>query len=223
MRTVLIALCGLMLTACNMVVSREPLFTQADAAGSAPVKDGWWVSPKPTDDGRPCTFDLEADARDWPPCAEGQLILGGRMIDTEDGDAPQDFLLTGGDPRIMQIGVKEQGLNLYAYGALKVRRKDSAGRMTAFVSWPVECGPPPPEPKEPKGPGDYATRAPVAGLKVDRETGNCWTTDPGQVRRAAAASEGWTKDKKDIRWVREMRPGEDKPKPKPPEAAAPAL
>lgn len=212
MRAVLIALCGLMLTACNMVVSHDPIFTKADQDKAAPMKDGWWGAPE-----KDCDFDLKGDARDWPKCADSQLIRGGRMID-DDGEI--DFILTAGDPRIMQVGIKEKGFDLYAYAGMKPAGHDAQGRLTAAVTWPIQCGPPPPEPKNAKGPADYATRSPVAGLKVDKETGNCWTTQAAQVRAAAVASAGWTKDKKEIHWIRAMLPGEDVARPKPPEAPA---
>jgi hypothetical protein len=216
MRVVLAALSALLLTACNMVVSREPLFSMEGAAQTAQFRDGWWVNPKAG-----CAFDEAGDARDWPECAKGQWLRAGQMIDLEDPSDPANFVLAGGDPHIMQVEVNQKGLRLFAYAAVQPLKRDPEGRIIEARTWLVLCGPPPPEPKDAKGPMDFATRAPLPGLTVDKETGNCWTDKAQAVRAAAGPSQAWDKDKAVIRWVRDVRPEEQKPKPAPQAPAEP--
>jgi hypothetical protein len=210
MRIVLVTLAAMTLSACNVVMSREALFTKADEDRAAPLKDGLWIQTD-KDDGD-CALDPAKPAAEWPECAEPQIIQGGLMVDPSKPAAPEPFVLAAGDPRVLQVKIDDKGLRAFLYGAVKPVRRDAQGRVVEARTWITLCGEPPPEPKDAKGPGDYLTKTPLAGLKPDVDTGSCWASDAASVRAAAKASEAWDKDRSVIRWVREARLDDLKPK-----------
>ncbi|HEY9217620.1 MAG TPA: hypothetical protein VIO94_06185, partial [Phenylobacterium sp.] len=177
MRPLLAALAALLLSACNLVLSEQPLFTPADEDRSAPLRDGLWVRVKAD-----CPFDPKAAP---PECAQPGEVRNGRPIDP---DSPaEDVVIAGGPVRVVQIKVtNKEGKTgpavVYLYGALRPLRFDAQGRVVEAQNWIIQCGPPPPEPKprngKPPEPGDFLTLTPSEGMRVDRESGACWASDP---------------------------------------------
>ena len=225
-RLMAIAAAALALGGCNIVISETPVFTAADAAGAPGFRPGLWVKV----DGD-CAFDPATKASTWPKCADPMVLEADRMVDPSKPGQVIPFILAAGKPRVMQIHVEtpDKGKDAigkaissqiegYFFIGVEPVRTDDAGRITEAVTWLSLCGPPPPEPKEPKGPADYATRRPIKGLTVDKETGNCAPVDAAAVRRAAdltrglkkppaadkdAKSNATTFEPQSIRWVRD--------------------
>jgi hypothetical protein len=74
----------------------------------------------------------------------------------------------------------------YCYAAIRPTKLDSEGRITAFVMWPVLCGPWPTK-KEADGSTANVTDAPFPGLRVVDD--NCVAESVTALREAAKASE----------------------------------
>lgn len=210
MRVLMIALAGLMASACNLVMSEAPMFGAADVRG-ARLREGVWVEVKAD-----CAADAAAPLRDLAECADAVVIRNGQITDASDvKDEPIPYLLAAGQPPVMQLQVELKNkagrpAKLYAYAAFKPVKTDPEGRIVEARRWPVQCGPPPPKPETPpdRAPkaSDYTTRSPLPGLTVEPETGVCSPRDQAAVRGAAAASEAWDEDKAVIRWLRDVRP-----------------
>lgn len=74
-----IAVTGLMaaclpLGACNVVVTKAPLFSKADESGAPPLRPGLWRMGSEPD----CTVDESKPLIDWPKCAPGRGDQGRR-------------------------------------------------------------------------------------------------------------------------------------------------
>ena len=196
----------MLLGACNMVVTTKPLFTASDSAGVPQLKPGVWnEKPDPA-----CAVDETKPLADWPSCAHGVIVQNGQ-IGAYSTDAngkrvwtASTILMVGGDPRVMQFHLPDidlKGLGgakldlLYLYMALRPTSTDADGRVTAFTSWPIVCGPPPPDgTKSPDGKGvRLGTLTPLPGLVMDKAGGNCTPTSPAAVLAAAAPTEQWAK------------------------------
>jgi hypothetical protein len=59
------------LSGCNLVVSEEPWFTEADAVPMPVLRDGLWRS-----DDAGCRVDESKPAERWPDCAEPLFVRG---------------------------------------------------------------------------------------------------------------------------------------------------
>lgn len=195
------------LSACNIIVTKEPLFQPA--AGAPAMKDGVWIS-----EGG-CTFDESAPAESWPGCAEWGVMRGNESFElnaeARTWKRAERMILSAGDPIVMQFEeVSDNGEPpLYYYSGLEALARDSAGLITAFESWPAMCGPPPPATTDAsqsvKSTDEKSrTRTPLPGLTMDPKGGsNCTTTDPNVVRVSAKASKAWTdKPLQRSHWVR---------------------
>lgn len=209
MRKGLIAGSVLLLSACNMVVSKEPWFTPADAAGSPKLREGLWAALQKPD----CKFDPAEAVQDWPACAEPVLVKG----DTYSGPSGSDdaratdpsqwdkvhHLLVGGRPMIDQLkmgegkGPEERG---FLYLGFEPSAQDAEGRITAARIWPVVCGPLPP-----KGKRGAVTTKPFKGLTIDGMA--CTARDIAALRGAAMLSDAMLKDGKKnavtLRWLKD--------------------
>jgi hypothetical protein len=215
-----------LLSACNVVLTKDPLFTQADAAGAPTLRPGVWIFFKEAD----CKLDESRPFTDWPDCAGGGLVKGNSVKGHKAG-APSDQLedtpviLAAGDPRIMQaqvdIDLSVQGQasasgdatasatssashsRPYGYGAVRPTKFDDQGRIVAFSLWPVQCGPPPP--KNAKGEDvAAATLKPLPGIEMKPGDAVCTTRSTAALRGAAKASEAWAPEpRSDSHWIRD--------------------
>jgi hypothetical protein len=164
-------------TACtNRVVSYQPLFAR-DRALEETFKEGVWASPEPG-----CAYSLNQPMQAWPECAQAATI------------GPKSFsrreYLVAGDPLIVQSRFRKRGKTThYAYTAILPLARDSAGKMTSFKAWAVECGPP-----DIVGEGSErevrVTKSPLPGLTVVGD--NCTALAPAPVRDASRASQAWS-------------------------------
>ncbi len=199
----ILALTGLLLLgACNMVVTKTPLFSKADTVGEAQLRPGVWRE-TPRD---PCDFDETKPFIDWPGCANGFIVtdgqVGGYNTDANGKKtwSSSDLLVAGGEPRVIQVLLKDLGVKglgdlpfgpMYLYVAARPTKIDA--RIVAYTAWPILCGPPPPP--DAKGPDGKAMRMgtlkPLPGLTMDKDDNNCTTSSQAVVRAAAKASVQW--------------------------------
>lgn len=171
LRLAALAACLLGLSACNVVVSKEPWFTAAEAAPMPAFRAGLWASAAPD-----CRFDETRPAERWPDCAEASFVRGdehwamqwtysdqrGRHRRTFGGWERADplsggLLVANGDHLILQFRSQdEEGASApdqaepageeatpapYMYAALRLLRHDEHGKLTALEGWIVQCGP----------------------------------------------------------------------------------
>ena len=170
----------LALPGCNRVVSMEPWFTSADAAGVPKMRDGLWVGT-----GEDCRVNTARPVERWPACAGAMYVRGDERLglnwDDPDDDGPRRRRIVGwerdpgiiasGDPLIWQLEVEQPTTSetsepealdesewRYMYAALRPTRFDEQSRVVAFEAWAIQCGPmddsSAAEPSETSDPGD---------------------------------------------------------------------
>jgi hypothetical protein len=198
--------------ACNMVVTKEPVFSPADAAGAPALRPGVWGGDRKAD----CQVDESKPLADWPSCASGFVVMDDHRLG-DFGDqggkhlwSTTDYVLAAGNPRVMQVYLTTDPMlpAAYFYAAYQPLRFDDQGRIVAGRAWFVVCGPPPPQP----APGSrepakqrMGTLHPFAGLTMDSDGDNCAPDSPGALLNAARSSRGLTaaKDLSGSHWVRD--------------------
>lgn len=216
-----------LLGACNAVLTKDPLFKPADAAGAPTLRPGVWLLFLEPD----CKVDTAKPFVDWPDCAGGALVGDGEVAGHKSG-APADVLervpvvLAAGVPRIAQLPVDvdtsvEASASAsggatasasasggghaqpYGYAGVRPTRFDAQGRIVAFNYWPVACGPPPP--KDKNGAETAAgTLHPLPGMEMKPGDAVCTTRSKEALRAAAKASEAWAdKPIPEARWLRD--------------------
>ncbi|MFZ5668968.1 MAG: hypothetical protein ACOY4K_05710 [Pseudomonadota bacterium] len=217
MRVAILLGLTLLLGACNRVHTSEPLFFASDAPDAPRFREGVWLIETPIadegDDGKPCRVDARKPVTRWPKCADWALVRGGEFTgyerDDKGGEARWEsmaYVLAGGSPPVLQLATPEADGKLdYQYFGVRVTRRAADGRIEAYDSWPVLCGPPPPEgTKKADGTIQYATLNPLPGLTVVDD--NCTTDQPSAVLNAASASLQWTAPQGGARWIRDTYP-----------------
>ena len=201
----LVAAC-LTLGACNVVVTKAPLFSKADESGAPPLRPGLWRLGAEPD----CALDESKPVIDWPKCARGVVIKdgAGRYYDRESGPAvwsTQPIIVTAGTPRIGQVQAKISGdvkvsADPYIYAGIRAVKTDGEGRIVVLGLWPVQCGPPP------SGDSTAGTGRPLAGIEMAPGDRVCTTKSSDALRAAAKASEAWTPKLMTARWLRDANP-----------------
>jgi len=215
-----------LLGGCNIVVSKTPMFTTADSAGAPAFRPGLWLGEK--DD---CRFDETAPLAKWPDCADPVVLTPTEVLGAgPKAQKPAPYLVAAGDPLVLQSQIdvdvsagadasasgtasalasasasaQVTGPPPYAYLGAHPLAFDSQGRIIRMQSWPVMCGPPPPEPK-PGAPPDqarYVTRRPLPGLKIEGQL--CSPADKAAVVNAARESRAYGAVQTS-HWVRDAR------------------
>lgn len=200
MRIALIVACLAMLGGCNILMTKDPLFTKADETGATPLKPGVWAEAFKPD----CQVDVAKPLAEWPSCANGFIVFSdGRVASYESHDGKPVWVETtmvtaAGDPMVAQIHLVDHTEGAppeaaYAYAGMRPTKLDDQGRAIEVTTWPVLCGPPPPaDAKKPNGDARYGTLAPAPGMTMDSDSNDCTTTDPAAARAVAHASEAWT-------------------------------
>ncbi len=204
-RIVLATLAAAALSGCELVVSKTPLISPADTQGAVIPREGWWVRVDDT-----CRFDARKPVRKWPRCVDSAFVRptvsagfnAVQGLNTELGAwESYPFLMTPGDPQLIQYEDRRDGWSVYYYYGLKPVTRDGAGRMTEALIWFALCN----RSGDTTG-GDAAERRLPPGLSPDGETNDCIAADVATVRAAVVASRG--PDDMRLRWVRDMRPGD---------------
>jgi hypothetical protein len=208
---VLAVLAATTLGGCNLVMSPTPVFSAADATGAPVLKSGLWASPD-----KDCSVDESKPGADWPSCASGSVIKDGKAWAVGHPDKASPYIIAGGDPSVMQAmadlsDMSGQGASvtqkgpIYLFIAMKPLARDGAGRVTKAEAWFVQCGPPPPKPKDgtpaASDPKAYGTRHPFPGLVMDN--GECSPRDKAAVLNAAGPSRAWADPVMQMHWVRD--------------------
>jgi hypothetical protein len=189
-----------LLGGCNIVMTKTPMFTRADAAGAPKLRPGVWDGDAAAD----CAVDETRPLIDWPDCADGFVVIDDATFGgygKQDGKrvwSTESALLVGGQPMVFQLhatGDSTPGtpIDAYVYSGVSPAKLDGQGRIIATLSWPVQCGKPPPADAKTPGGGQRAgTLEPLPGMVMDADGNNCTTTSPSAIRAAARASRKWT-------------------------------
>ncbi len=215
MRIALALMALIMLSACNVVVTKTPLLTAADEAGAPSLKPGVWVMEDPD-----CKFDEHLAMPDWPDCAGGMVFKDGEAISNnrkegKDRWEHQALILAAGDPRIAQVRfhmdissgkAAASDQMLYGYAAVRPTKVGPEGRILAVTYWTVDCGPPPPPSKRPEDALKFGTRKPLPGIEMKKGDALCTTSSVAALRGAAKASEAWRDKPLNAHWARPAGP-----------------
>lgn len=212
MRLILILAALSLLGACNMVITQQPVFSRLDAYGAPQLRQGVWDQPPSA----ACQFDKSAPLKTWPSCAQGAVVEPFKMSGFNDNNGKRawtslDYVLGWGRPQVLQAYLTSATGDplpmpaFYFYIAVHPTQTDNLGRITAYKSWPVMCGPPPPAGA--KGPDGgtprYGTLSPLPGLTMDQGGNNCSTASKAAIRGAAGQSRAWNKEITASHWVRD--------------------
>jgi hypothetical protein len=198
-------------SACNLVVSEEPWFTDADAVPAPAMHDGLWLGAAAD-----CRYDESRPAEHWPDCADATFVRGderwsmrwesvegrGRRRRTFVGWEPAEpdpigeLLVANGDHLLGQSQDGEPGPEesadssaeddrLYTYYGLRPVRRDDAGALLEVEIWLVQCGPlPEPAPRKRRRDGEERESAPSV---TDRPFPGLTVVDDNCVAESAQA------------------------------------
>lgn len=144
-RALLLLAAAASLGGCNLVYSETPLFSAADARGAPQLRPGVWAE---REEG--CDFDSAKPVGEWPECAGGSVISPTQLTTTGEKPSSTAYVLTGGDPQVMQFALEMEPTKplIYLYGGLRALKRDDRGRIVEAETWIAQCGPPPPKPVE---------------------------------------------------------------------------
>lgn len=144
-RVLLLLAAAASLGGCNLVYSETPLFSAADARGAPQLRPGVWAERE-----EDCDFDSAKPVGEWPECAGGSVISAAQLTTTGEKPSSTAYVLTGGDPQVMQFALEMEPTKpvIYLYGGLRALKRDDRGRIVEAETWIAQCGPPPPKPVE---------------------------------------------------------------------------
>jgi hypothetical protein len=212
MRSALVLLAALALSACNQVYTRQPLFPEAHEGGDPEFRPGLWSI---TGYNEGCAFDIRKPLKDWPDCAVGLEFRRGQMFLVTGHDralgetirlVPGDPILLQGhwhtdvlkDPRAPEPKDTDNPFYGWTYWTVTPGRTDQAGQMMEAKVVQAQCGPL--GLHAPGQPAPKVTDRPFPGLQVLRD--NCVAKDVETVKRALALSAGLG-EPRTLKWVRD--------------------
>ncbi len=212
MRLVLVLAALTLLSACNMVITQQPVFSKLDSFGAPHLRAGVWDRPP----SEACAFDEKASMKSWPSCAQGAVAEPFKMSGWNENAGQKtwtsiDYILGWGHPQVLQAHLTSATGDpmpmpaFYMYVAINPTKLDNTGQIIEYESWPIMCGPPPPpDAKGPNGnPMRGGTLQPLPGLTMDASGNNCSTNSKAAIRGAAGPSRAWNKDITVNHWVRD--------------------
>ncbi|MGH6658187.1 MAG: hypothetical protein ACREBM_00890 [Sphingomicrobium sp.] len=178
------------LGACNVALSEQPLFPEAQRSSTLVLEEGLWLM---VDD--ECETDTAKPRDRWPSCADWMVLKGGKVAnvsDTEPGEEPLEVFIVDGTPALIQGKVKTNGAkNFYGYLAIEPVAYSPANKLAVINVWPVPCGI-----QDAKG-GPGAKITPYPGFGEE-----CRTTSVDALRAAAARGRAPGEDVVQWRWIR---------------------
>jgi hypothetical protein len=140
----ILALIGaLALGACdNLVRSEEPILTKADSAPEWTLKPGLWTPVGL----KGCAFNPVRSVRNWPDCAEVELIESPRLFDLLELDgSAEDFVMAEVDPGLFLLQSTSADPEQWVqYFFVTRNARDGSGYATRVGFGFLECGPAPP-------------------------------------------------------------------------------
>lgn len=188
-RALLLLLCAA-LGACNVALSEQPLFPEAQRSTKLVLEEGLWLM---ADD--ECEIDTAKPRKTWPSCADWMVLKGGKVAivsDTEPGEEPLEVFIVDGNPPLIQGKIRTNGARtLYGYLVIETVAFSPANKLTAINIWPVPCGT-----QDSKG-GPGAKITPYPGFGEE-----CYTTSVHALRAAAAKGRAPDHDVVQWRWIR---------------------
>jgi len=216
-----------LLGGCNLVISRAPVFTQADTAGAPAIRPGLWISEKTG-----CHFDETMPTDKWPDCADPLIITSTefRGVGAKAQGQAAPYLLAAGDPLVLQarteiaasasasatgdatasasasVTTDPNSPPPYVFLGVRPLSFDRQGRVVRMEQWPAMCGPPPPPAPgggAPPAKTAYVTRDPLPGLSIEGD--DCTPSGKAAVINAARESRAYS-DVQTAHWVRDTAP-----------------
>lgn len=211
---ILLGLCVvLLLGGCNLVTTDQPLFFASPAPDAPKLRNGLWVIDDADKDD--CRYDARKPVTRWPDCADWMLVRDGEILGYDPpgkGDrvgvgewTSMPFVLSAGEPMVLQIDGSSDGKPAFQFFGIEATAGEPT-RLTTIKTWPVLCGPPPPDGAMTDGKRRYVTLEPLPGLTVTGDSG-CTTTEASAVRNAAAWSRGQSGEEGGgAHWIRDTYP-----------------
>jgi hypothetical protein len=209
------------LAGCNLVLSDQPWFGEADSIGAPTMRDGLWlVAGDPS-----CKADETRPIEFWPECAAVLVVRGEEHLEPQwtwpaiHGKPFKQLLewqvstvrLATGSPLILQSKVETERADrpVYRYFGIAPGKLDEQGRLVSITIWPVQCGRLEKQPTQVEKDGsnnqEHVTRSPFPGLTLTDE--NCTAQTADALRAAARASAGLSErdgePPRAAHWVRE--------------------
>jgi hypothetical protein len=227
-RIALAAACLLGLGGCNSVVSMEPWFTAADAQGVPKFREGLWLSvddadcrfnvARPVERWPDCAHAsyVRGDERlaiEWESPmgprrrkfvawrTDPSIIANGNPLSVQfEGQGETADSAPKPSDVVVDEGSREEPPWRFLYHAMRPTGFDEQGRVLAFESWGIRCGPPPEPTEHPDQEVGNVTEQPFPGLTVLGD--NCTAESVEALRRAATLSEP-LEPHGTARWVRD--------------------
>ena len=199
-RLAVVLAAALALGACNLVVTDEPMFNDADSASSVVMKPGVWVFDTPCPAEKQAQNECEAPT---PFLITASDIRKTDQTDPSLSEPPMPYVLVAGDPPIAQIEAQspEAGARadtFYIYAAVHPTKFDDDKKVVVAEVWPIMCGPPP-APGQGGGKDGDATTQPLEGMKMG-DGAQCTPFNKGVLANAVQPSKDWAGGAATIWW-----------------------
>lgn len=177
--------------------SRKPLVSEAEARAAPALRQGLWLKVDPD-----CPFEIEKPRGAWPDCATALVVRENEMLWLYSADVISEdrFRLAAGLPTILQV----QSLPItppaeWRYYGL--RPTIEGGEIVEYSSWPAMCGPYGTAASADSSAVPTPTQPERGELPLDEDS-RCLVGSHDVLRSTIIASEGWTTDRENLRWIR---------------------
>lgn len=148
------------LSACDVVMSSNPVLLSADASRSLVLEPGMWTpeacSPSLSSSSNCQTFEITADG--VKGLMDRRPFKSMRPEDATKFTGPQPYVIGDGHPPVLQLRYPAGGAvvvkgpdrvmpedkftPLYVFLGIEPLARNSSGRIVELRAWPVLCGPP---------------------------------------------------------------------------------
>ena len=127
-----------LLSACNIAVSKKPMFAESQRSATLLLEDGLWMHSD-----KDCAVDTAKPRAEWPKCGDWIIVAANRAVGTSDmkPDEPtQDIFLVDGTPPLIQANVRINDKDAFYAFVVVEPTYSPARRIVAVNAWPVRCG-----------------------------------------------------------------------------------